>query len=433
MRRTDCRLPNPAPNVLVIVIDTLCADHLGCYGFDRPTSPVLDSARTGTLFENCFATASWTEPSHASMLTGRLTHDHNADRLPMNDRLPTIAEAMRDRGYRAAAFSANTGYFSRRQGFGRGFLRFEDKFFSFNEALMRTVYGRIFDHFVQRHMIADQDVNLQKDAALVNRSYLHWLDADPRRPSFAFLNYMEVHDPYAAHEPFRSQFDPGYGKQIAPGDDADSSQEAVARQRNKYDACVADVDHAIGELLQSLDRRGLTRNTLVLITADHGEMFLEHGLVRHGQSLYFDVLHVPLIVRWPGHVPENVRLATPVSLASLPATVLGLVTGGIDPRFSEWSLSRLWQEPAIAAQWPHPVAELRQKPYFSASVPVHYGSLKALLTLRWYLILNSGRPAELYDRQQDPHCLRNLAGRKEFEAEYRALREELEKRSPGWT
>ncbi len=437
-RIAENRLPPAepgAPNVLVVVIDTLRADHLGCYRFDRPTSPVLDAlAHRGALFENCFATAPWTEPSHASMLTGRLTHDHNSDGGPIDDRLPTLAEAMSDRGFRTAAFSANTGYFTRLQGFGRGFLRFEDKFFTAYESLTRTVFGRILDHFLWRRMIADLDVNERKDAALVNSSYLRWLDSDSGRPSFAILNYMEVHGPYMPNEPFRSQFNLHRDHAVTRSTDSDVQAQAKydAEALNLYDACIAEADHGIGELLQSLDQRGLGKNTLVIVTGDHGEMFGEHGLRHHAHSLYPELLHVPLVICWPGHVPEDLRITRPVSLASLAATLLELVPGGADPRFPQPPLSRLWQEPASTVDWPFPVAELRSKPYYPAVTPAHYGSLKTLITPKWQLILNSGLPAELYDRIKDPRCLKNLAGSKEFEAEYRDLCAELERRSPGW-
>src|SRR5262249_11531360 len=131
-------------NVLVVLVDTLRADHLSTYGYSRPTSPNLTGiAKEGMLFENAISPSSWTLPSHASILTGLYPHDHHAELYAssLGEGYPTLAESLTRLGYRTAAFSANTGTFSRTRGFGRGFLHFEDDFQNWGSGLVRTFYG----------------------------------------------------------------------------------------------------------------------------------------------------------------------------------------------------------------------------------------------------------------------------------------------------
>jgi Sulfatase len=140
--------PPNTPNIMIIVVDTLRADHLSSYGYQRPTSPNIDKlAQQGVLFEHAFSKAPWTAPSHASILTGRYPHEHRAfwigNKIPyLDDKYPVLPEALRERDYRTAAFSGNTDWFTRRTGFERGFMRFEDYFHPPTEAVMRTYYGK---------------------------------------------------------------------------------------------------------------------------------------------------------------------------------------------------------------------------------------------------------------------------------------------------
>jgi hypothetical protein len=137
------------PNVIVIVVDTLRADHLSSYGYERDTSPFIDRlAVEGVRFENAIAPSSWTQPSHASILTGRYTYEHQAETKPLDKTYPTFGEIMQSNGYRTGAFSGNTEFFTRRQGFGRGFLHFEDNYRSVPDAFLNSsLYGFLFDFY----------------------------------------------------------------------------------------------------------------------------------------------------------------------------------------------------------------------------------------------------------------------------------------------
>ncbi len=220
-----------SPNVLVIVIDTLRADHLSSYGYGRPTSPQFDQlAKNGVLFQNAVAPSSWTLPSHASLLTGRYPSEHGLKNVQpwlgwgqknLNG-FATLGEALQRSGYRTGAFSANRIFFTGNVGLGRGFIHFEDYFDSLSDSFIRTLYGREFAHLYLNRTEKSKvtrtfrffgfDAWLDKDtegsgdyggayakrkrADEVNQELVHWIQRDRRRPFFAFLNYLDVHYAY---------------------------------------------------------------------------------------------------------------------------------------------------------------------------------------------------------------------------------------------
>jgi arylsulfatase A-like enzyme len=197
------------PNILFIVIDTLRSDHLSSYGYERSTSSTIDRlAEQGVLFENTFSTSSYTTPSHASLLTGRYPHEHGAQwithRPILDDRYQTLPAALKARGYRTAAFSANRFWFTREQGLGRGFIHFEDNFHSLGDMAVRTFYGRKFEEFILRRLV--DDYPWRQQAKDINNSVVRWLERNPERSFFAFLNYFDVHDPYLPPQSYRSEF-----------------------------------------------------------------------------------------------------------------------------------------------------------------------------------------------------------------------------------
>jgi arylsulfatase A-like enzyme len=353
-----------SPNVLVIVIDTLRADHLSSYGYARPTSPEIDRlAQHGVLFENAIAPSSWSLPSHASLVTGRPVHEHgwgNVRQIPwlgwhdsaLNG-LPTLGEALQQRGYRTGAFSANRVYFTSSVGLGRGFIHFEDYFHSVGDAFVRTEFGR---EFARRYMNRsskslftrafqalglgswlDKDsegsgnyggaFGIRKRADEVNRETLRWIKRDSKHPFFAFLNYLDVHYSYGGPRDYPK-----------PGWDHGSIID-------EYDAGLKYDDDYIGRLLHRLDELGILKNTIVIITSDHGEALGDHGLTYHGATLYRELIHVPLIISYPGHIPDGIRVEQPVSNAAIASTVMELV-GDHRNAFPGPSLAEFWNQSA---------------------------------------------------------------------------------------
>jgi len=409
--------PSGAPNVLVIVVDTLRADHLSAYGYARPTSPNLDRlAREGVLFENAISPSPWTFPSHVSLLTGRYQFQHGmeqvqrvrwlgVDRTSLNGN-PMIGDELRQLGYRTGAFSANRTFFTSTVGFGRGFMHFADYFYSPADMLFTTVLGqeaariyvkRLRGAFGALGLWMDFDPQAldrysRKRARTVNQELLHWIDAGPaEHPFFAFLNYYDVHAPYGGP--------PSFPRPNWPQND----------MAGEYDSGIAYVDDSIGQLMAGLEKRGLTRNTVVVITSDHGESLGEHGMKYHGNALYLSQLHVPLIFWYPRHIPQNVRVPVPVSNASLAATLLSLIDPETSAPFPLPSLAPLWQSPRTEQNWPTPLSEVARQyaepddPGNGHLVPMATaGPMKSLLSGQWHLIVHKEFGYQLYDWVHDP-------------------------------
>ena len=404
-----------APNVIVIVVDTLRADHLSSYGYERDTGPFMDSlAAQGVRFENAIAPSSWTQPSHASMLTGRYTYEHQAETTPLDDTFPTIGEVMQANGYRTGGFSANTLFFTRRQGHGRGFLHFEDNYQSAPDAFFNSsLYGFIFDFYGLRKALNYEGVPTRVLASDINRSVLDWIDRDSDRPFFVFMNYFDVHDPYTPPEPYRSKYastpNPGglingfverYSPSLTP--------EQIQTEIEAYDGSISYVDDEIKNLFDELEARGLLDDTIVIVTSDHGESLGEHGLLQHSASLYLDEIHVPLIVWGPGYLPAGKTIETPVSLTTLPSTVLALVHANENP-FPAPSLTTLISGDEAPADWPDPISELAQMEGATEINPSTHGAMKSVVGSEMQYILHEKFGEELYNWRDDPQELNNLA------------------------
>lgn len=438
-RLAVARLPdaqNGSPNIVLIVVDTLRADHLSSYGYPRATSPHMDQlADQGVLFENAYAASSWSLPSHASLFTGRSVHEHGADwstpRAMINNGFPTIAEALSDRGYHTAGFSSNLFWVTSEVGLDRGFAHFEDFFTSPADMAFRTFYGRSFEKLVLTRLGFD-DIPARKRGPDINRSILRWIEDnytvngdEPKRPFFIFANYMDTHDPYLPPDPFRNKFsqveNPGglINDRIGQGN-PDLTPDQVQTEMDAYDGSIAYVDDAIGELLKGLDERGQAENTLVIITSDHGEAFGDHGVFLHKNSLYREEIRVPLIMWQPGKLPAGMRVTQAVSNVSLPATLLDFV-------FPE---SRLFPGPSLSKlittaqtgtsakgmDWPVPLSEMAQIPWAPQRAPASSGDLKSLNGTRWHYIEHEVSGPELYDMVTDTAETNNLAGRPEVRA-----------------
>jgi arylsulfatase A-like enzyme len=419
------------PNVLLLVIDTQRADHLSSYAYGRPTTPRLDSlAKEGVLFERAHSPASWTLPSHASLFTGRWPHEHHAGdplRPFLDGRYPTLAEALRDSGYATGAFVANTFWVGRQVGLQRGFTRFEDFLLTAADVPFTPLLGRKVQWEVAPKW-GWVDLPGRRRADFMHRRLLGWLDDVGNRPFFAFVNYMDVHGPFLAPPPFSTMFSKSDARtkvteiELAPTtvEASDRLKTRLQESIDSYDGSLAYLDHEIGNLLDTLEKRRVANDTLVIVTSDHGESFGEHGLVNHGNSLYLDQTHVPLIIRFPARVPAGVRDGRPVSLTALPATVLRLI-GVTDQRFSgpsvmEQAVDRSGVQAAMTE-----VARRRAVPN---DWPSARGSLKSLVTDRWHFIVSEPGAIELYDVTNDMGELRNLAGAAEqapLVASFRAM------------
>jgi arylsulfatase A-like enzyme len=387
--RREASRPMPplgSPNVLLIVLDTVAAEHLSLHGYHRPTSTTIDALAPHAIrFNRAQATSSWTLPSHASMFTGRWPHELSAGwHTPLNGVHPTVAEFLGARGYATAGFAANYWYCATDSGLDRGFTTYRDYIFpeltAFHLAVLvdRTVDGlQVFEQFLEQsldfHLLKPATQYLwwlfnaeRKEAEVVNHEFLDWLSRrrQPERPFFAFLNYFDAHYPYQLPKTSIRRFgvkprdnrESDLIQNWFPLDKRELSRDQIAFVRDSYDDCIANLDEYLGRLMDELGKLRLLDQTWVIIAADHGESFGEHpGVFCHGTSLYQTELHVPLLILPPDGTRLNRVIDEPVSLRDLAATVVDLT--GLEPGspFPGESLRRFW-DAAYATNPTDPVA-----------------------------------------------------------------------------
>ncbi len=434
------------------MLDTVRADHLSLYGYDRPTTPNLARwAKRGIRFDRARATAPWTLPSHASMLTGYWPHQLSSDvSHPLDTARPTLAEVLGDQGYATGGFVANTYYCNAWYGVDRGFDRYED--FPENdqitpaEILQSSTLGRRVAKKLGFKLVTPGTKGSRKSAAMINQAALAWVDGLPRQqPFFAFLNYYDAHGPYETPDGYARQFArPGAteahesavlhefeGMAKAPNPAAPAAighvqvvgAEAARIMVDGYDDCIAALDIEVGRLLDTLEARGTLANTLVIITSDHGEHFGDRGLFGHGNSLYHPLIDVPLVVIPPQRsaVASPLVVAEPVSLRDIPATVADLL--GLTPSrpFPGTSLAGWWaaappRSPSPPTDPPLSLVEQQKRFPPSAHIPASLGPLWSLAQAGLTYIRQSDGAEQLYDATLDPLETRNLAGLPEHQA-----------------
>lgn len=324
--------------MLLVSIDSLRADHLGCYGYPRDTSPTIDRlAREGVRFANALTPSSWTLPSHASMLTGTSQWRHEAIRNEsvVSDDVTLLAEILQRRGFQTAGFYAGP-FLDPAFGFGRGF----DDYVS----CMGYDASDLVDGLVESH--ADETNPIVLD------EFGQWVRDKARSPFFAFVHLWDVHFDYIPPPKYVEMFDPGYdgrldGRNIAKkGFPRALHPRHLAHLLARYDGEIRYTDDTVAELLDMLREASLLEDTLVVVTADHGEEFLEHGNKGHRATMFEEVAHVPLIFWAKRGVPRNRVVETPVSLEDVTPTILDLVGIATDSPMDGASLVPLWREPA---------------------------------------------------------------------------------------
>ena len=389
-------------NVLLVSLDTLRADHVGVYGADLPMTPELDRlAKDGAVFEQAIATYPSTPGSHMSILTGVYPATHGVigplDVLPAD--MPTLPQLLAARGYQTAAFTED-GMLVANAGFARGFNYYHENKGS-------TIW----------------DASGQVDVTFPGG--LRWVEAHPGQLFFLFLHTYQVHEPYSpppAFDLFKTYEENGRSIPITP------STPVAIRDRHAYAGEVRYTDSELGRVLAGLAALGELDQTLVVITSDHGEEFWEHGWKAHDESLYDEVLRVPLILRAPGLVPGGRRIPTQVSLVDLAPTVLDLLGVPAPASMQGRSLVPLFRDPAAA--------ELAARPAFSQlrKRSKQIELLAARTPTRKWIWRNGGRgaPLEVYDLTRDPKEHQNIAS-PELAAEGEALRARFRELATAWT
>ena len=302
------------PNVVIITMDTVRADHLHCYDYGRETTPHIDAfARDATLYRRAVATAPWTVPTHASLFTGKFPFEHGAhafkvDKDAENNTNPlttsqlTLAEVFWDEGYTTGAFVANDAYLGPRWQLNQGFEVYQ----------VSRVYS-----------------------PELNEKVFGWLETARKRPFFLFVNYIDAHSPY------NTKREPGLDGVYAVDDEGelvDSLYNVVmpatgevppvlVRQViDQYDTAVRNLDEQVGALFDRLKLLGVYDNTIIVLTSDHGEYFGEHYLVEHSKDVYEEAVAVPLVIKNATQKNGSV-VETMVSLADVPDMIISQFEG----------------------------------------------------------------------------------------------------------
>ena len=371
-----CRPPEPIGeyNVILISIDTLRADRLGTYGYDRNTSPNIDQwAESALVFDAAVAESSWTLPSHVTMLSGLLPGNHSTvyPTLRPGDSIELLPELFSDARYRTIGLT-DGGYLVRDHGFERGFEVFRSKQSTF-------------------------DITLRRAVAEIEK-----LDQDER--FFLFLHTYDVHCPYDPAESYREMFVSPESEFIEtdkrcgnPDFNNQSLTEGQLRYlSDSYDASIRELDDHFGRFIEHLKSQGILERTVLILTSDHGEEFGEHGQVGHERTLFRESLMVPLVVSAPGLSPGRVRDL--VGLVNIAPTALELAEVDTRTTFDGPSLV------AIAAGRGAPAVQSR------ISELSWQGRMRSVMTHDWHLILDlETRQPSLYSVSSDPRESEDLA------------------------
>ncbi len=413
--------PSGKPNILLITMDAVRADHLSLYGYRRETTPNLKKLAAGaTVYTRAVAAADMTLPSHASILTGLYPSWHHATYAPpmwplgrpLDNKFTTMAEVLRSKGYFTGAVVANIGYLAPSMNLTQGFASYDV------QGPLTTCNWK--KDFYLRYSIQQllpritQCESITQKGEEINREALSMLDGVPAgRPFFLFMNYMDAHSPYLPPKPFDTLFRGKDNKltflrlRAAWGDLMVQKRTLTPAEENhitsQYDGGIAYEDSEIGKLIGELKRRGLYDNTLIIVTADHGEAIGDHGLLEHAvSSLYQDQIHVPLVIKYPGQ-REGQTTDTLVSHVDLMPTTLDLLGYPAPAHLAGRVITKPAPPDLVVYSESYPKTNL---------IPLNparfEGIKRAIYSDGLKLITWTRGPAELYDIPDDPGETRNL-------------------------
>ncbi|MFA6049410.1 MAG: sulfatase [Candidatus Micrarchaeia archaeon] len=384
------------PNIVLISIDTLRADHVGAYGYYRNTTPNIDAlAARGVLFENAISQAPWTLPSHVSIFTSLNPDEHGSTELNLSSpsntsgisgNLTTIAEALQRQGYATAGF-ASFNFFNFK-GFEKGFGDYR-VFSSYEEDARgeEEKYGKFFE------------------------AVSAWLNRTSGKKFFLFLHYFAPHGPYSPPAEFRGFADPdysgdfndSYGLSADSGPDPAapkkvSTKEDIAYAEALYDGEIGFTDAQVGLVLERLRALGLENTTLVVLLSDHGEAFGEHGQFYH-KELYDENVRVPLVISGPAFPASGAKISAQARLIDVAPTILDAAGVSIPAQFKGRSLMGL-----VRGEGGAELSAYSETRHMAEIYSIRTGAFKAIRRVE-----HGGEKSEYYDLANDPKELKNLA------------------------
>ncbi|MEN8162491.1 MAG: sulfatase [Acidobacteriota bacterium] len=401
-----------------MVIDTLRADHLPIYGYDRDTSPFLtELADQAVVFEDCRTPIPLTDPAFASLLTGAypMRHGVRDTGYALAGHLPTLAEMMAAQGYRTAGFFSRAGLVTT-TGLGRGFALADDQTTTQGEVGRHPWYTRAGAEMWQRR--ADEVTDLA----------IEWMEKQSNEPFFLLLHYFDPHAYYDPPSPFRGRFEP----RVTPYDDEElrswwGSVDSLGAEISRYDEEILTVDHHLARFVEAMRLSGVWDRTLLVVTADHGESLGEHGAMDHGEWLYREQVHVPLIIRAPENPSvRGVRIPNMVRLIDVAPTILDFI-GATDSGSGLGNSDGTSLMPLLRGEYlPGRVllletencpegGENRQTTIgVDCDPPGVLGKRRGVVEGRWKLILAptpDGPTVQLFDQEMDPGEVQDVSGR----------------------
>jgi arylsulfatase A-like enzyme len=418
------------PNVLIVLWDTVRADHLSLYGYDKPTTPWLERfAEEAVVYERAISPGMWTVPSHGSLFTGLSTSSHGAKVgwLWLDSHHLTLAEHFGEHGYDTFAWTSNP-YLSDQTNLLQGFetvlyswrepyaqrsaeatrlkLLPEDRSTEISPAWAPQGHGEGWPE----HLVAFKDAG-----PVIASSFLEWVDQHQERPFFAYLNFLEAHHPRVpSMEARRAVSDEAsiqrqlstdmslFRTMSAMEGHGSFTPEELDAMAAAYDATLWDLDRATAAITDGLAARGLLEDTIVVLVSDHGENLGENGMFDHRWDLHQTLVHVPLVVRWPKGVPAG-RIPEPVSTAHLFGTLLSL-TGLPAPSVAH-PLPELGEDEQVFSELEAPTPRLPEiRSAWPDLVPDRWQRrFRAAFDDNYKLLRDSGGGGALYDLQADPH------------------------------
>lgn len=469
------------PNIVLITMDATRADHLSCYGYPKLTTPNLDKlAKKGVLYKNAYATDSWTVPSHASIFTGMYPTKHGAHRSPihrdynssqsqrgkesssgelfeteirkLSDENITLAEILSEKGYRTAGIIGGI-MCSSIWGLAQGCNYYDENFPTVAiDIKLFLIYRVVNLFFPLTDFFAQYGYCTKRVASSLNKSAFRWLEKNHGQSFFLFINYIDPHSPYVPPPPYNGYFGkidrsrilkfnpPGDVSYITAlsilGDAVNNKAYGLTPEEKKfmkefivsqYDGEICYVDHCLGLLLERLKALKIYDNTLIIVTADHGQAFGEHNQMYHDMTLNEEVLRVPLIIKYPSTFPRPGIVEKRVSLVDLFPTILSLldypIPSGIDGEVLENS-----DHPIIAEHYPDSVKVMKHDKRSRRE-------LKAIYQRKYKYIWASNGLNELYNLEKDPGEEENLIQKLPHKAQemQRSLNQWLDSSAPSDT
>jgi arylsulfatase A-like enzyme len=393
-------------NIVLIIVDTLRADHVGAYGYTRDTTPNVDEfAGEGILFRRAYSTSSKTTQSVGSIMTGLYPHNHQVRSMyhRLDVSFKTLAERLKDDGYTTAAFIRNP-WLRERSGFHQGFDH------------VNVINPKINELLVVQLLLKMGLIEEQSDeAGGCTDDVIEWLHKNRNRRFFMWIHYMDPHWRYTPPSPFESLFDPGFRGEFTVNDfneherlkfDVTEAEKQLGHAVGLYDGEIAFNDKNVGRLLDTLKELEVYDNTLIIYTSDHGEEFGEHdAFYDHGPYLYDEEVWVPLIVKLPGGGEAGKVIETPVSLIDITQTILEVAGSPYDLTKMDGGglmgvIKGLENHSLIYAESEN-IRDARERKYYDGIK----GKWRMVVSWPWKLILiphPDGDIIELYNLVEDP-------------------------------